>query len=131
LSTLLSTTFRLVKNYFSFPFQGKDSQVTLIRKKHFFFPLRGKIPWWIGLDYPGALPELYRGFTGAAAGVPQQLCRSNAGVLRGLCRCGPGVLLAYAGIGPGRLLRCFGCLERTLDSLELLLLVRMHLDQVF
>tara|TARA_R100000234_G_scaffold38572_1_gene22830 strand:- start:553 stop:927 length:375 start_codon:yes stop_codon:yes gene_type:complete len=102
LSTLLSTTFRIVKNYFSFPFQGKDSQVTLIRKKHFFFPLRGKIPWWIGLDYPGALPELYRGFTGAAAGVPQQLCRSNAGVLP-----------AYAGIGPGRLLRCFGCLERT------------------
>jgi hypothetical protein len=38
------------------------------------------------------------------------------------------VLPAYAGIGPGRLLRCFGCLERTLDSLELLPLVRMHLE---
>jgi len=79
------------------------------------------------LDYPGALPELYRGFTGAAAGVPQQRCRSFAGALRGLCRSSPGVLPACTGIVPGRLLGCFGCLEWALDSLELLPLARMYL----
>jgi len=83
------------------------------------------------LDYPGALPELYRGFTGAAAGVPQQLCRSNAGVLRGLCRCGPGVLPAYAGIGPGRLLRCFGCLEWTWIAWSFCRLLECTWTQVF
>jgi len=42
------------------------------------------------LDYPGALPELYRGFTGAVAGA-QQLYRSGAGVMPECCQLVPGL----------------------------------------
>tara|TARA_R100000808_G_C2031157_1_gene74940 strand:- start:2 stop:211 length:210 start_codon:yes stop_codon:yes gene_type:complete len=50
LSTLLDTTFRHVKNIFSFPLQGKDFQVD-----------------WIGLprSVAGALQERSSSFTGA------------------------------------------------------------------
>jgi len=46
------------------------------------------------------LPELYRGFTGAAAGV-QQLCRSGAGVMPECCGAFAGVVPECCRLVPG------------------------------
>tara|TARA_Y100000401_G_scaffold116793_1_gene123454 strand:- start:80 stop:349 length:270 start_codon:yes stop_codon:yes gene_type:complete len=69
-------------------------------------------------------PERCRSFTGAAAGEQQQLCRSVAGPLPVWSRSVAGLCRDWT----RKAFRMLWILGADLDSLELLPLVRMHLD---